>query len=555
MTAYADAKAAIAASLVNTRPTFLKPVELQTLIVALTDALLAELETDETSIAGKASKSANLSDLANASTALDNLGLTGNGKSLVTAANYAAMKVLLATAISDVTGLQTALDLKAPLASPGLTGVPTTPTVAGTADSTTKIASTAFVQAVAQAKIDALVNSAPGTLDTLAEIATALLADEGTSAALATTVAGKLAKSSNLSDLTNAGTALDNLGLSANGKSLVTAANYAAMKVLLALTPGTDVQAYHANLAALAGLTGAASKIPGFTGAGAMALLSYGTGANNLVQLDGSSRLPAVDGSLLTGLASGASTTSALTNNSNVQGSSCADALNNLLARGRVYHTASRSTQTGALLADGSAYSRSTYASLFAELVKSATVTISIASPGVVSWTGHGLRANEVYKSTTTGAIPTGLTAGTKTVLTANTFTLSATPGGTAINTTGSQSGVHTGISAPFGDGDGSTTFNVPNLMDGSVIRGLDLSGSNDANRTFGASQADAMQGHKHAASSVTVSGASFQNGAGAFLENAGTSGNPVTDGTNGTPRTAAETRMRNVALFAYIVY
>lgn len=38
--------------------------------------------------------------------------------------------------------------LAAPLASPGLTGTPTAPTVAGTADSTTKIATTAFVQAV-----------------------------------------------------------------------------------------------------------------------------------------------------------------------------------------------------------------------------------------------------------------------------------------------------------------------------------------------------------------------------------------------------------------------
>lgn len=38
---------------------------------------------------------------------------------------------------------------KAPLASPALTGTPTAPTVAGTTDSTTKIATTAFVQAVA----------------------------------------------------------------------------------------------------------------------------------------------------------------------------------------------------------------------------------------------------------------------------------------------------------------------------------------------------------------------------------------------------------------------
>jgi hypothetical protein len=49
-------------------------------------------------------------------------------------------------AIIDVTGLQAALDLKAPLASPTLTGVPAAPTAApGT--NTTQLATTAFVEA------------------------------------------------------------------------------------------------------------------------------------------------------------------------------------------------------------------------------------------------------------------------------------------------------------------------------------------------------------------------------------------------------------------------
>jgi hypothetical protein len=47
--------------------------------------------------------------------------------------------------ISNVDGLQTALDLKAPLASPALTGVPTAPTAA-LGDNSTKIATTEFVQ-------------------------------------------------------------------------------------------------------------------------------------------------------------------------------------------------------------------------------------------------------------------------------------------------------------------------------------------------------------------------------------------------------------------------
>lgn len=96
----------------------------------------------------------------------------------------------------------------APLASPALTGTPTAPTAAqGT--NTTQVATTAFTRA----EIAALVNSAPGTLDTLGEIATQLASDESTAAALATTVAGKLAIASNLSDLANASTARTNLGL------------------------------------------------------------------------------------------------------------------------------------------------------------------------------------------------------------------------------------------------------------------------------------------------------------------------------------------------------
>jgi hypothetical protein len=75
-------------------------------------------------------------------------------------------------------------------------------------------------------------------------------------------------------------------------------------------------------------------------------------------------------------------------------------------------------------------------------------VTITIASPGVVALTSHGLSANApvmLYNGSNT--LPTGLAIRTiyyvKTVVNANSFTLSATPGGTAINTSGTQSGTH----------------------------------------------------------------------------------------------------------------
>jgi hypothetical protein len=77
-----------------------------------------------------------------------------------------------------------------------------------------------------------------------------------------------------------------------------------------------------------------------------------------------------------------------------------------------------------------------------------ATVTITIAAPGVITWTGHGLAVNDTIRFTTTGALPTGLAINTtyfvKEVLSANTFTVSTSAGGAAVTTSGTQSGTQT---------------------------------------------------------------------------------------------------------------
>ncbi len=83
-----------------------------------------------------------------------------------------------------------------------------------------------------------------------------------------------------------------------------------------------------------------------------------------------------------------------------------------------------------------------------------AVVTMGVATPGVVTWTGHNLNTGDSFTPTTTGALLTGLTANTQYLVTkidANTFNLSTNlitlAAGTKIAFSGTQSGVHTGHS------------------------------------------------------------------------------------------------------------
>ncbi len=84
-------------------------------------------------------------------------------------------------------------------------------------------------------------------------------------------------------------------------------------------------------------------------------------------------------------------------------------------------------------------------------IAQSATVTISIATPGVVTYTAHGLYTGQKVQITTSGALPTGLTASTTyyaIVNDANSFWLATSlanaAANTKIDTSGSQSGTHT---------------------------------------------------------------------------------------------------------------
>ncbi|RXG93031.1 hypothetical protein [Bradyrhizobium zhanjiangense] len=197
-------------------------------------------------------------------------GASGGATFLISAFVRSLMNSATATAFLALLGA-------AALNSPAFTGTPTAPTPAGSDNSQT-LATTAFVQA----RIAALVAGSPGLLDTLNELAAAL----GNDPNFATTMTNALALKAPLNSpaLTGTPTAPTVAGSTDSTTKIATTA---------------FVQACILALAAVA-RTGAYSDLSGKPTLGTAAALDVGATANKVVQLDGSAKLPAVDGSQLT---------------------------------------------------------------------------------------------------------------------------------------------------------------------------------------------------------------------------------------------------------------
>ena len=154
-----------------------------------------------------------------------------------------------------------------------------------------------------------------------------------------------------------------------------------------------------------------------------------------------------------------------------------------------------KATPVGWLYEDGRAVSRATYPNLFGALcMVLGTATITNASPAVVTRAAHLLQNGDGLYFTTTGTLPAGLSPNTlyhAANVTANTFQVSSSitagvaEGGTvtlsvgaSINTSSAGSGVHTVVACPWGNGDGSTTFNLPDRRGSTAIGNGSMGGS-----------------------------------------------------------------------------
>lgn len=171
------------------------------------------------------------------------------------------------------------------------------------------------------------------------------------------------------------------------------------------------------------------------------------------------------------------------------------------------------------------------------------------------------VRANSITNAAGTGApdFPNGLTIADAAVAAVPTgvvatFAMNTAPtgwlkaNGAAVSRT-TYATLFSAIGTTFGVGDGSTTFNLPDLR-GRFTRNWADDGSIDSGRSFGSTQTDDFKAHTHAtpdanqATSPTFSGVNY------LMMTYGTGGVNQVNSTGGT-----ETRPNNIALLACIKF
>jgi microcystin-dependent protein len=252
-----------------------------------------------------------------------------------------------------------------------------------------------------------------------------------------------------------------------------------------------------AELAALAGLVSAANKLPYFTGSGTAALADFTAAGRALVDdADANAQRNTL------GVGTGDSPQFTAIN------------------LGHASDTTLTRTGAGDIAIEGNG------------VYRAGGTDVAVADGGTGSSTAAGAR-------TALGLDPLVVPSGA-----VMSFAMNSAPtgwlecDGAAVSRT-TYSALFTAIGTTFGTGDGSTTFNVPNLR-GEFVRGWDHGRGVDSGRSFGSAQSDDFKAHTH---TVPYSDAG---GGGSCIENAvGVASLTVDTGSTG----GSETRPRNIAL------
>ena len=192
-------------------------------------------------------------------------------------------------------------------------------------------------------------------------------------------------------------------------------------------------------------------------------------------------------------------------------------------------------------------------------------LAVALNNINPVTFTQSGLQFNGSTSGTVTVVAPAVASGNTLTLPTTGTALSAMVPGevkwfamstaptgflkanGAAVSRT-TYAALFSAIGTTYGVGDGSNTFNLPDLR-GEFIRGWDDGRGVDSGRTFGSNQADELESHFHLTPTTNGLPGGFELGAVASSYDYGAEAAPTTS-TGGT-----ETRPRNVALLACIAF
>lgn len=407
---------------------------------------------------------------------------------------------------------------RAPLASPALTGTPTAPTGA-TGDNSTQLATDAFVNVAVNGQATIAMAATGNTTMSAAQYGVNALNLTGT---LTGNVTLTLPATTGEWTFTNSTTGAFTVTLKSGAGTTVLVTQGQTTTVL---SDGTNVRLIQTDFIspALTGTPTAPTATPG-TNTTQLATTAFvaalGALKANLASptFTGAPAAPTpTPGDNSTQLATTAFVTNAVSGSGTVPG--------------QMEWFATMAPPAAYLAANGSAVSRATYAALFAAITAQVAGTVTSGSNSITGVTSP--QSMWVGMTISGPGIPAGATV---TAAAGSTITLSANA--TATSTT-------TVYVCPFGVGDGSTTFNVPDGR-GVDFRGWDNGRGLDASRVFGSYQADMLGSHAHGYGV----GVNIQSGTGNTVIQGGITPVATTANTGGV-----ETRGKNIALLPCIKY